>query len=127
MGIIAERWLADERVQLSVQRATGARRLTGLVLSGAPAPGEAMRFTRCRSVHGLGMRRVLDVVFVSGDGVVTSVARLRPWRVAGDRSAAHAFELRAGEAARLGIAPGSRFRQIRLPRGGAAPGRRELR
>ena len=109
MGIIAEQWVVSERVHLDVQRATGLRRLSGLIARPAPAAGSAMRFARCRSVHGIGMRHALDVVFVGAGGVVTSVRRLEPWRVVADHRAIDAFELRADEAARLGIGAGATF------------------
>jgi uncharacterized membrane protein (UPF0127 family) len=119
MGIIAEHWLADDRVQLTVQQARGPRRLTGLLLGGPQASGAALRFPRCRSVHGIGMRRAIDAVFVSPAGVVTSVRELRPWRTVSDRAASQVFELRAGEAARLGLVPGTHLRQANQTRGGA--------
>lgn len=112
MGIIAESWVVDDSVHLDVQRATGVRRLTGLIARGGLARSAALRFTRCRSVHGIGMRRSLDVVFVGSGGVVTSVRRLDPWHFLSDSSAREAFELRAGEAARLGIAAGSTTKKL---------------
>lgn len=112
MGIIAERWLINERMHLSVQRATGVRRLTGQIGRAKLGDAAALRLTRCRSVHGFGMLIDLDVAFVSAGGVVTSVQRLAPGRLASDRSAAEAFELRAGELARLGVVPGVRLTQL---------------
>jgi uncharacterized membrane protein (UPF0127 family) len=112
MGIIAERWIVNESVHLEVQRAIGLRRLTGLIGRRALDRSAALRFTHCRSVHGLGMRLPLDVVFARADGVVTSVRRLRPWRLVSDRSADESFELRAGEARRLGIVAGSQLKNI---------------
>ena len=111
MGIIAEQWLIAEDVHLSVHRATGLRRLTGLIGQGELSPVAALRFARCRSVHGFGMTRDLDVVFVDSAGAVVSVHLLSPWRIVSDRSASDAFELRAGEAGRLGIVPGSQIQQ----------------
>jgi uncharacterized membrane protein (UPF0127 family) len=112
MGIIAEQWVIDECVHLSVHRATGLRRLTGLIGRRELAAAGAMRFARCCSVHGIGMTRSLDVVFVDSRGTVTSVRALAPWRVVGDRSAVDAFELRRGEAAQLGIVAGSQVKQL---------------
>jgi uncharacterized membrane protein (UPF0127 family) len=112
MGIIAERWIVNESVHLEVQRAIGLRRLTGLIGRRELAERVAMRFARCRSVHGLGMGRPLDVVFVGRNGVVTSVHKLKPWRFAMDRSAHETFELRSDEAARLGIVTGSELKNI---------------
>ena len=60
----------------------------------------------CNSVHTLGMRYPIDVVFMDADGTVRKVVpMLRPWRAAACRGARHVLELRAGLAARLGIAP----------------------
>ena len=52
MGIIAEQWLITEYVHLSVHRATGLRKLTGLIGRAELAPATALRSARCRSVHG---------------------------------------------------------------------------
>ena len=112
MGIIAEQWVIDEGVHLTVHRATGLRRLTGLIARGALPAAAAIRFEHCRSVHGFGMTRPLDVVFIGPGGAVTSVRRLAPWRVVGDHSAIEAFELRSGEALRIGIAVGSQLNQL---------------
>lgn len=106
MGIIAEQWSAGERVHLAVHRATGVRRLTGLIGRSELGSAAALRFTRCRSVHGLLMARAVDVVFSDADGRVVEVRALAPWRFARCAAAAQTFELRAGEAARLGIVPG---------------------
>ncbi|MBJ7355300.1 MAG: DUF192 domain-containing protein [Thermoleophilaceae bacterium] len=112
MGIIAEHWVIDERVHLSVHRATGLRRLTGLTARPELAPDAALRFTRCRSVHGFGMARPLDVVFADAGGVVTSVRPLAPWRCVFDRAAVQVFELRAGAARRLQITAGAQIKQL---------------
>lgn len=105
MGIIAERWLAGESVQIDVQRATGVARLCGLIVRGAPPPGCALLIPRCRSVHTLGMREPLDVVFLR-HGRVLRVNRLVPHRLAVCPAADAVLELSAGEAARLGLASG---------------------
>lgn len=112
MGIIAEQWLINERVHLSVQRATGLRRLMGQIGRAELEVAAALRLTRCRSVHGIGMRRDLDVAFVGTGGVVTSVQRLAPGRLASDRWATEVFEFRAGELSRLGVVPGARLTQL---------------
>ena len=112
MGIIAEHWVIDERVHLSVHRATGLRRLTGVIGRPELPSGAALRFDRCRCVHGFGMSRPLDVVFVGAGGVVTSARTLAPWHCIGDRAATCVLELRAGEARRLRLAAGSQLRQL---------------
>jgi uncharacterized membrane protein (UPF0127 family) len=112
MGIIAEQWLINERVHLSVQRATGLRKLTGQIGRDELAQATALRLRNCRSVHGVGMALALDVAFLGADGAITSMHRLAPGRLASDAVAVDTFELRAGELARLGVIPGARFTQL---------------
>lgn len=64
----------------------------------------------CHSVHTLGMRYPIDVVFLRRDGrVVRIVPRLKPWRAAACRGAHATLELRAGLAEQIGLAPGRRL------------------
>jgi uncharacterized membrane protein (UPF0127 family) len=109
MGIIAEQWTSDERVQLSVQRASGLARLSGLIRKRVPAEREAFLLPRCRSVHTVGMQHAIDVVFVDRDQRVCRVATVAPRRLVFCRTAVNTFELRAGEAGRLAIGTGSKL------------------
>lgn len=109
MGIIAEKWGIDERVQLTVHRAAGLRRLAGLIGRAELSPSTALRIPGCRSVHSCFMHLALDVLFVDAAGYVIEVRRLATWRFASCASADQVFELRAGDASRLGIVPGSRL------------------
>ncbi len=119
--IIAERWLVGESMQLVVHRTSGFDRLRGMIGRAPFDPTTAMLFTRCNSVHGFGMRRSLDVVFIDRDLIVTSTRQLRPWRVVTDRRAVAALELEAGEIARLCLCEGvrlnnSRYRGVNISR-----------
>ncbi len=107
MGIIAEQWTIDQRVQLTVHRAWGLSRLTGLIGRLAPPRGCALLFTRCRAVHTYGMRYPIDVVFADSQGRVRDVRELAPRRFASCRGATQTLELRRGEAARMGIRRGA--------------------
>lgn len=61
----------------------------------------------CNSVHTVGMRYPIDVVFINKDGTIAKVVdRLPPWRAAGCRKAKSTLELRAGLAQALGLKPG---------------------
>ncbi len=59
----------------------------------------ALLLPRCRSVHTLGMRFALDLVWLDGAGRVVRVDRhVRPWRVRSCRRARSVLEGRAGSA-----------------------------
>jgi uncharacterized membrane protein (UPF0127 family) len=64
-----------------------------------------------RSVHTAFMRVPIDVVFLDRHLHVLEVRQsVRPWRIATRRGARAVLELRAGEAARRGIAQSDRLR-----------------
>ena len=86
-------------------------RLRGM-LGGEPLPERhALLFDRCRAVHTVGMRRPIDVVFISAEGVVIDLRRgLGAGRVATCRGARSVLELAAGDAWRLGLWRGCRVR-----------------
>ena len=90
------------------------QRLIGL-LAQAPLPaGQGLRLSPCRAVHTIGMRHAIDILFLDMTGTVLSVtAALKPCRIAANVRARHVLELRAGEAARLGISSGDRIAAIR--------------
>jgi uncharacterized membrane protein (UPF0127 family) len=59
-----------------------------------PAAVSAILFPRCRRLHGFGLRRSLQVLFLDTDGFVLAVVdQLKPWGVAFHRQASHALEL----------------------------------
>jgi uncharacterized membrane protein (UPF0127 family) len=85
--------------------ATPAARLRGLL--GRPPTPTPLLVVPARSIHTVGMRRPIDVVFVDADLRVVKVVRgLRPCRVAGARGAVAALELVAGAAT---VGPGDRL------------------
>lgn len=85
-------------------------RLRGLIGRPLPGPGEGLWLTRCASVHTVGMRGPIDVVFLGRDGEVLDVAeRLAPFRFAAARRARATLELAAGESRRVDITPGTRL------------------
>jgi uncharacterized protein len=73
---------------------TRASRLLGLALLDGEEAGEGLLIPRCCSVHTLGMRFPLDLVFLAADGRVLEVRRsVRPGRIARYRRAAAVLEL----------------------------------
>lgn len=87
-------------------------RLRGLLLR-PPLPSDASQgllLTPCAGVHTIGMRRSIDVVFLSRDGTVLSIRpAVRPWRAVAERGARSTLELAAGAAATLKLQPGDRL------------------
>lgn len=70
----------------------------------------ALLLAPCGSVHTIGMRFAIDVLFVGPDGrVVKIVEQLRSWRIAGAMRACFTVELPAGSLARRDVSPGDRL------------------
>ena len=90
-----------EHFALFRARTPGAR-LAGLAgLSGLPR-GAALELPRTRSVHTLGMRFPIDLVWLDADGRVVHVDHeVAPWRLRWCRQARSVVECRAGEGVAL--------------------------
>ena len=86
-------------------------RMRGLLGRRALPEGEALVFERCWSIHTIGMRFPIDVVFVDRAwGVVALQAGLGPGRLVPPVPNAWAVvEMREGTAARCGLAIGDRL------------------
>ena len=82
----------------------------------------ALWITRCNWVHCLGMRHTIDVVYLTRRDKVAAVKPLRPGRIGmPNLRAAAVLEMARGEAARLGIRPGSTLSAISTPPVPSAP------
>jgi uncharacterized membrane protein (UPF0127 family) len=83
---------------LVVHEAAGPlARLRGLAGLPALPPDRALHLPRTRSVHTLGMRFALDLVWLDGDGAVVRIdERVRPRRHAACRRARSVLETPAG-------------------------------
>ena len=83
------------------------QRALGLLAHPPLTPRQALWITRCDSVHTVGMRYAIDVVFLSRSGQVLRVVHaVPPLRFRLCRGAAAVVELRAGAAHALGILAG---------------------
>ena len=101
-SIVVERCLVADRPFARMRGLLGRRELPS---------GEGLLLRPAASIHTFFMRFPIDVVFLDRELSVVAVRpEVRPWRTAGARGAKVALELAAGEAARLGIAPGTQLR-----------------
>lgn len=91
-------------------------RLKGLLGTDRLASDEGLWLSPCASVHSLGMRYAIDVVFLDRHNQVTAVvANLKPRRARfAPRGTRSALELPAGAAAKQGLTRGDRLQFISL-------------
>jgi len=84
------------------------------LLGGEPLqPDETLWIRPCGSVHTVGMRYALDLVFVDrGQRVLCVKQHIEPLRFAGHARARSTLELLAGTAALLSISPGARLETV---------------
>ncbi len=85
----------------------------GLVAQPIPPTGSGLWIEPCRAVHTFGVRGPIDLVFVAKGGAVLRVYQnVEPNRMRGALCARAVLELRAGEAERLNMRPGTVVRWI---------------
>ncbi len=88
-------------------------RMRGLLGRSSLEPGEGILIRPAGSIHTFFMRFPIDVVFCDRDLRVLRVAAdVAPWKTRMQRRARVAIELPAGEAARRGVAAGTRLRTV---------------
>ncbi|MGE0310610.1 MAG: DUF192 domain-containing protein [Lautropia sp.] len=90
-------------------------RARGLIGRPPLPPGVGLLLERTRCVHGLGMRRTLDLVFVDADSIVRRVCALPPMRWRGCIGAASVLEFEAGQADALDLRVGDRLDWSSVP------------
>lgn len=72
-------------------------RLVGLLATDRLPTGAGLIINPCNSIHTFGMRYPIDVIFVDkSNSVVAAISRLKPSRLALQRSGAYVVELPAG-------------------------------
>lgn len=93
--------------EMPVARGTW-QRMRGLLGRDERTVGPGMIFPRCRSVHTMGMRIPIDIVFLDVDNRVLAVhPRVAPCSLtAGTRAVRGILELPPGRAERLRLEPG---------------------
>lgn len=87
------------------------KRAKGLLGRKSVELDEGLLLVNCSSVHMIGMRISLDVLFLDENYSVLSLReRLSPFKTASHKSAKHTLELAAGAAHKYGINVGDRIR-----------------
>lgn len=117
------------RARIRVARACSfLARLRGLIGRAAPAVGQGLWIEPCSAVHTFGVPDRLDLAFVSARMVVQRIdAAVPPRRICIGHGACKVLEMRAGEAARIGLRAGMRLEWavgmgMQTVSAGAAPG-----
>lgn len=87
-----------------------AQRAGGLLVRSPLGSAEGLWIDRCPSIHTVGMRYAIDVLFLDADGVVLRVAQdVPPFRFRWCKGARSVLELRAGQARHWGLERGMRL------------------
>ena len=82
-------------------------RAGGLLVRGPLKDDEGLWIKQCGSIHTIGMRYAIDVVFLDERGCVLRVSEaVKPLRMRLHRGAASVLEMRASAAAQFGITKG---------------------
>jgi uncharacterized membrane protein (UPF0127 family) len=88
-------------------------RALGLLVGAPLEAAEGLLISPCSSIHTIGMRYPIDVVFVDRDARVLRVCpEVRAGRMRFAPGARGVLELRSGIAARHGLAPGVRLSEL---------------
>lgn len=117
-GNVAELWSKERRLAATCHiRDKWFGKARGLLGWGGLAPGEAMLLTRCRSVHTIGMRFPIDVIYASKNLEIVGLReRVRAWRSPrGFAGCRHVIEAAAGAIGEWQLAVGD---QLELRRAG---------
>jgi len=97
------------RLQVRIADSFAARAL-GLLVGTPLGPAEALLIAPCSSIHTLGMRYPIDVVFLDRDARIARVFReVRAGRIRLALGARAALEMCAGAAGQQGLAAGVRL------------------
>jgi len=86
-------------------------RLVGLMLRRNLLPGTGLFLPNCSSVHTIGMRCVIDLIFLDAHFAITAIRTgAKPFRIFfGPRGSKHVLELPAGTLQNIALKPGDRL------------------
>ena len=103
-------WLATKAAMAQSFR----QRIVGLLGRSELPAGEALVFPSCRSIHTIGMRFAIDVIYLGDSGKVVAVeAACQPGRILAPVWEAHAVvEMCQGAAVAAGLATGDQLEVV---------------
>jgi len=108
-----ELWNETRQIRLASRlhlAITFFRRLKGLLGTKCLPEGEALLIRPCSSIHTIGMRYPIDVLFMTTDDRVLKIAAsVPPGRTAAARGSSYVLELPAGMAVKTETAAGDRL------------------
>ncbi len=94
-------------------------RLKGLLGTAELAENQGLLLCNCNSVHMIGMRYALDIIYLDKNRVILKIVEnLKPWQVSYCLSAKDALEVKRGTIQRLNWKVGD---QLQLTKKGAKP------
>jgi len=95
-----ELWNATKQIQMANRlhfAVTFFRRLKGLLGTSCLPEGEALLIRPCSSIHTIGMKYPIDVLFMTSDDKVLKIApSMFPGRTASARGSSYVLELPVG-------------------------------
>ncbi len=89
-------------------------RLVGLIGKAELGINEALLIQPCRSIHTIGMRFIVDVIFLDQNGIMVKILPLKPHRFALCLRAHSVLELRHGTAHRLKFRVGQKLVRLKM-------------
>ncbi|AJQ26836.1 DUF192 domain-containing protein [Pelosinus fermentans] len=102
---------ADNLLEISVAD-TFLSRLKGLLGTAELAENQGLLLCNCNSVHMIGMRYALDIVYLDKNGVILKIIEnLKPWQTSYCWSAKDTLEVKSGTIQRLHWKVGDQLRQ----------------
>jgi len=96
----------DQQLILShvMKTSSVVERMQGLLCRAPLKEHEGFLIQPCSSIHTIGMRYDIDVIFLNKDLQIKKITcNIKPWRFAMSVGAAMVLELMAGNAERLGL------------------------
>ncbi len=113
---VVNRTRSSELASSAEVAGTGARRRKGLLGRDAIIAGGGLWILPCESVHTIGMRFPIDLVYLDRDLNVKKVrSHVRPWRMSACLSAHSVLELPSGTVCSSQTRPGDKVEFIAAP------------